>query len=191
MGWFSKRRTPEPARESHPDVAYEPRARVRPEASLHEISERRGVVGTELRASVYLYDERKLLISSVSGLAEVGSASVLPWEIDDETLGLAVCDHLLAFRPNSPPDMRDLKLADWAVLRASGARSGKAFEAKAWMVLVETRNGTISFDARPRTTFHDSDVFAGGSSSQEHAQCGRALKRTLAAAMALRGAGFF
>lgn len=191
MGWFPKRRTPEPARDLKTDSAYEPRARVRPDASLHEISERRGVVGTELRARVYLYDERKLLISSVSGIAEVGAVSVLPWEIDDEALGLAICDHLLAFRPNSPPDMPALKLADWAVLRASGARSGKAFEAKAWMVLVETCNAAISFDARPRATFHDSAVFAGGSSSQEHARCGRTLKQTLEAAMALRSAGFY
>ena len=189
MGWLFKggKLKAAPA-EQAVDKPYVPVPRALPHASHVEIAARRSTVGKELRARLYLYDDSQLLISSVSGIAETGLVTVLTSDVDDEVLGLAVCDHLLAFQRRSPENLRDDRLADWAVYRASGAKSGKRFEEKAWMVMIDTINSAIQFQVRPRITLH-SEIFAGGQSGSDHANCGATLKRTLLAAKALRAAG--
>eukprot|EP01030_Chromulinospumella_sphaerica_P018951 gene18951-18826_t len=163
MNWFTKKRQAGAATAFN-DVPYQPAPRVLPNASHVEIPARRAVIGTELRARLYLHEDRQLLISAVRGIAETGPVTVLDPGVDDETLGRTVCDHLLAFRPRSPDNMRDQKLTDWAVYQASGARSVKRFEEKAWMVFIDTLNSSILFEARPRLTRHG-DIFAGGRAS--------------------------
>lgn len=187
MSWFGKKPQAGASTVLN-DVPYQPAPRVLPTASYVEVPARRTVIGSELRARLYLHEDRQLLISSVNGIAETGPVTVLATDVDDETLGRTICDHLLAFRPRSPDNMRDQKLTDWPAYKASGAKSVKRFEENAWMVFVDTVNSTVRFEASPYRSHHQA-VFAAGRAGLDHADIGATLKRVLTAAEALRTAG--
>ncbi|RYF89257.1 MAG: hypothetical protein EON95_19100 [Caulobacteraceae bacterium] len=178
MGWFSKVR---------PDAPYQPVPRALETASYVELKARCEAVGQPLSASLYLYEGR-LLISAIRGIAECGPIIGLSTDIDDETLGRTICDQLLAFRAQSPDDLRSRKLTDWEAYRASGAKSVKRFEERAWIVYIRAEHSLVRFEARPYRSPHE-EVFAAGRASPDHADCGATLKRTLRAAEALRAAG--
>jgi hypothetical protein len=153
-----------------------------------EISNRKIAVGRELQAWLYLYDNRMLIICSVSGISETGEPSVLPLDVSDEDLGRCVCDHLLRFKPKSPENMRDRKKSDWAAYRVSHAKSMRHFEEKSWMVRVDTINTAISVYAFPRNSLWP-EINAYGCARPMHENLGGTIRRTLRAATVLRENG--
>ena len=69
-----------------------PVQRVLPNASFVELAARKAELGRELEARLHAYRD-KLILTSVSGISEVGEPTVLPETVSDEELGRCVCDH--------------------------------------------------------------------------------------------------
>ncbi len=177
------------------DRPYVPGPRVLATASYVEIAERQDAVGHMLRARLFLYNDDRFLISSVAGISEVGEPTVLPVSIDDETLGLSVCDHLLAYLHETPPLAPGEKASDWPAFIASKAKSMKQFEAKLWHVDIMGGRGGLSIDARPRVPQRPhsrgemTNVYARGSARLDHENIGQRLRATLEAARVITEAG--
>jgi hypothetical protein len=167
---------------------YVPSGRVFAKGSMVEISDRKAAVRSELQARLYLYDNRMLIVCSVSGISEIGEPSVLPLDVSDEDFGRCVCDHLLRFKPKSPENMRNHKLSDWSAYRASRAKSVRRFEEKSWMVRVVTINTAISIFTSPRNSLWR-EIHAHGYASPMHEKLGSTIRRTLRAAAVLRENG--
>jgi len=124
--------------------------RVLPDASYVEITKRKKEVREDLKAALYLFEE-KLIVSSISGCFEVGEPTVLDANVSDMTLGETICDHLLQFDPNTPRRSQPYKLTDWAAYRVSGAPSVKSFESHCWMVDLSTvGDNSVVVRAQPR-----------------------------------------
>lgn len=111
-------------------------------------------------------------------------------DVDDATLGEALAGRLRAFDPRSPAEVGGVK--DWRVLRASQARSARAFDAQALYVHVATRNGVLEFRACPRDSTHDS-LHAGADLGLDAtpAAMGVTLRCLLQAVRVLRAGGAF
>ena len=105
-----------------------PQERVLEYQSTREIADAMKRLKCGLRAAVYLYDESKFIICSISGNTEYGEPLVLNEDVSNEDLGRAVCDALLAYKRDNPPGRNADTLADWAAFQASGAKTGKAFD---------------------------------------------------------------
>lgn len=143
-----------------------------------------------LRAAVYLYDESKYIISSISGFTEYGEPVVLEDNVSDEDLGLALCDALLAYKRDNPPGRPADKLADWAAFRASGAKTGKAFESNSWYVYAQTINTVFRMEARPRiSNNHDLVATVTKPTGAMHVSVGQSLRKAIEGARALRKEG--
>jgi hypothetical protein len=169
---------------------YIPVPRIHPDLSSIEIGRRREDIGHELKARLYLF-RGKLIVSSVAGISEYGQPTVLPFDGDVSRLGLCLCDHLLQFRPKTPPSPpgRNAKLKDWKVLQASGAKSAWEFQENAWVVLVETMNSAILINAGPYNSLHKEIKVQGMTSLGPHEDIGNTVPRTLKAASVLRENG--
>ena len=157
-----------------------------PESPKRKLTEKRDKLGTELKASVYLYDGSRFIVSAISGLTEHGTPEVLDIRASDEVLGCAVLAALDRF-DTTIIDASKQTLADWPAYQASGAKSGRAFERDSMYVRVRTRRSAIVFNAGPRISNH-SDLTASvtcslGATDQA---IGAALRKALAAATALR-----
>lgn len=177
------------------DGSYVARPRRLATASYVEIAERRDAVGHDLRARLFLYNEDRFLICSVAGIAEVGGPTVLPLDIDDETLGLSICDHLLAYLHETPPLAPGEKASDWPAFIASRAKSMRQFEAKLWHVDITGGRVGLYIDARPRVPQRPhsrgemTNVHARGSARLDHEHIGQQLRATLRAARVITEAG--
>ena len=159
--------------------------RVIPEGSYVEIANRKKQLECDLRARLYLYEEKhRIIVSSVSGIAETGNPTILPDDISDEELGRTVCDHLLEFDPNTPRG-RPPNPREWPAFRASGARSVTRFESHSWYVHVETVGVSIRVNANPRKSLHR-EISVEGIARPDHANLGAVIRRALSGAIALR-----
>jgi hypothetical protein len=159
-----------------------------PEGSYIEIADRKKRLKSDLHARLYWYEERhRIIISSVSGIAETDIPTVLPEDVSDDDLGRAVCDHLLAFEPNTP-DIRARKRADWPAFVASGAHSVSGFESHSWHVRVETVGVSIRVNASPLKSLHG-EISVEGVAGPNHADLGAVIRRVIAGAVALREKG--
>lgn len=164
-------------------------SRVLPDHSAREILNLREKLGTELRASLYLYNEEKFIICAIAGFAEHGSPEVLDIDTSDDALGLALCDKLLEFKPEGEFSGASRKLTDWAAFKSSGAKTVKSFENNSVFVYVRTANTAIDMEAAPRVTLEKElkarYVLSNGSS---HSEIGRAIRKVIKAANVLRQA---
>lgn len=162
--------------------------RVLPSGSYVEIASRKKQLSCDLRASLYLYEKgQRIIVSSISGIAETGSPTVLPDDVSNDELGRTVCDHLLEFDPKSPAVIGS-KVTEWPAFVASGARSATGFESRSWYVYVRTAGDSIQVKAQPRKSLHD-EISVAGVARPDHASLGAAIRRALAGAMALREKG--
>jgi hypothetical protein len=158
------------------------------------IHRKRTALGGELQATVYCYAARCFLVSSIrcppgTGLSlETGDPSVLPFDATNADLGRAVCEHLLRHDPREVPNLRDHKLTDWPVYKASRAKSGKSFESQSSRVGVATINLIIRLEAAPVRSA-DPNLCVKGSSNPVHEELGAAIRKVLNASDALREAG--
>lgn len=164
--------------------------RVSPERSTHELMDARKRNRCELRASVYLYRNTKFIICCVADIAEYGEPIVLGADVPDEQLGVAVCDQLLNYKSRSKTRPSKWTLDDWAAYKASGAKSGRAFEADCMFAYITTVNTAILIDAAPRVS-NERDLAARCSipNGYIHAQIGAAVRKAIRAAGVLRDAG--
>ena len=167
-----------------------PPGRVLEHQSTREIADAMKRLKCGLRAAVYLYDESRFIISSIAGNTEYGEPVVLENGVPDEDLGLAVCDALLAYKRDDPPGPNRGRLDDWAAYRASGAKTGKAFENNSWYVYVRTVKTAIRMGAGPRTSNnHDLQAVTTKPIGTMHVGIGQALRKAIAGARALRKEG--
>lgn len=172
------------------DPPYVPGPRALQTGSFVELAARLKALDTPLRATAYAIGDR-IIISQSVGVGpelEVGEPIVLTTDIDDEHLGRAICDQLLAFRRGPLPDMRDRKLTDWAAYRASGARSIKQFEAKGYRISLRTVGDSIRLEAAPITSLHEA-IGVAAIAPPDHADGGARCRRVLKGAAALRDSG--
>ncbi len=166
-----------------------PPGRVLEHQSTREIADAMKRLKNRLRAAVYLY-ESKFIICSISGFTEYGEPVVLEEDVSDEDLGRAVCDALLAYKRDNPPGRNADRLADWGAFRASGAKSGKAFENNSWYVYVRTINTVFRMEARPRVSNNKYLVAAATKPlGTLHVGVGQSLRKAIAGAKALRKEG--
>ncbi|PZO48541.1 MAG: hypothetical protein DCF16_16175 [Alphaproteobacteria bacterium] len=135
-----------------------------------------------------MYEEKqRIIVSSVSGIAETGAPTVLALDVSNDELGRVVCDHLLAFEPETPANLPSNK-TEWPAFIASGARSVSGFESHSWQVLVETVGDCIRINARPLKSLHH-EISVEGIERPHHANLGAVIRRVLAGALALREKG--
>lgn len=153
------------------------------EGSWVELAARTAAVRRPLTMRLYLYDGW-FLLCRVAGSTEVGEVMRLKQDVSDHELGLLICDHLLQFRRTEPQGVRT-KQTDWPAYRASGARSVRAFESKAWMVQVFARGGAIDIVAAPRKTLKP-QLAAHYMATARHTDIGAGVRSALKAAQTLR-----
>lgn len=164
--------------------------RILQDQSTRELTDTKKKLGTELRAALYLYNEDKFIVCSIAGIAEYGEPTVLDANASDEALGLALCDKLLAFKPKNEQDLTTLKQDDWAAFKASGAKTGKAFEQKSIYVYIRTANTAIEIEATPRlTNENELKALCSISNGRNHSEIGKAIRKATNAATLLRNAG--
>jgi hypothetical protein len=164
-----------------------------PGSSLHAIERKRAATKGELMAHVYRHAARQFLVTSImhvpgSVILECGEPSVLPFDVSDDELGRAVCEHLLRHEAREPPNLRNMKLTDWPVFKASRERSVSGFEAKSSIVTVETKGGVLVLEAAPVRSLQ-SGVSVKGNVRPFHQELGGMIRMTLRGADALRQAG--
>lgn len=164
-----------------------------PGSSLLAIGRRRAAIGGELRAHVYRHADSKFLLVSImsvpgSAMLETGEPSVLPFDAADDALGRSVCEHLLQHDARQPPDLRDRKLTDWAVFRASQESAVSGFESRSMRVAVATANLLLELEAAPLRSLHP-EISVKGIAHPRHGELGATIRRSLAAVDALRQAG--
>jgi hypothetical protein len=140
------------------------------------------------KACLYEFDE-KYLVCSVAGIAETGSISLLDVSSDDEALGAAALKHLGEFEKESPLDLRDHKLTDWVAFQKSGAKSVKAFEEGLWHVDLATMNSAVLIWARPRKSLHHELAAYMTAGRLDAEGAGKAIRKAIEAAKALRDGG--
>lgn len=164
------------------------RSRALPERSAREIADARKRARMELAASLYFYNDEKFIVCAIADIREHGEPTVLDRDVPDDVLGLAVCDKLIAYTPRHKPSGH--KLDDWPAYRASGAKSGKAFEQASTFVYVSTINTAIRIAASPRVTNDDTlRAVCTVASTQMHVDIGAAVRKAIAASATLREAG--
>jgi hypothetical protein len=165
-------------------------ARALPDHSTRELTDIKQSLGSELCAALYLYNDDKFIVSSIAGIAEYGEPIVLDANTTDESLGLALCDKLLEFKPRNNQDLSRSKLDDWPAYKASGAKSGKAFEQKSTYVYVTTINSAIHIEAAPRATNEQNlKALCSIPNGRSHSEIGAAVRKAINAATLLRNAG--
>jgi hypothetical protein len=162
-----------------------------PNHSLQDLTGHRTDVGGEIKAHLYLYNQR-FIISSVAAIAEYGPVTTIPFDAPDREIGSAACNHLVRFVPDLPPNLRDQTSEDWQAYQASGARSVKQFNAGAWRVSISTLNMALCLEAQP-VWAQVSSLFAGSAIglATRHAGIGAAIRRVLKAAAVLNENGLF
>jgi hypothetical protein len=173
---------------THKGIHMIPRAS--PGRSVRELIDAKTRIGKELRAAGYLYDNRTLIFSSITDIAECGPVQLLGIDDSDEEIGLSICDRLLESGRHDPGNIRDHKLSDWKAFVASGAKSSKHFEASSLYFSMETVNSAIILRARHRLSLEPSFwMSATLSNGQTHDVFGAAIKRLVRGVKTLRDAG--
>ncbi|WP_417705780.1 hypothetical protein [Rheinheimera aquimaris] len=168
--------------------------RKKPEKVLHEhaakeINDLKKTLGTELKASLYLYKEEKFIICSIAGFAEYGEPTVLDVNAADAAIGLAVYDKLLKFKAKSIELRPSGKLEDWPAYKASGAKTGNFFESNSIFVYFRTFNTVINMDAAPRISLEKSlKAHCSIPNGISHLEIGREIRKVIKAANVLRQA---
>jgi hypothetical protein len=158
-------------------------------ASYVEINNHKKRVGRDLRAALYLYDNSKLIATSIAGFCETDEPTVLTVDAPNVLVGETICDHLLRFHPKTPRRSENLKKTDWPAYQVSGARSVSSFESHCWMVHIKTiGDNSVSMLAVPYKSLHP-EVGVEGTARPEHEQVGAVLRRALNSAFAVRAAG--
>jgi hypothetical protein len=164
--------------------------RVLDNQSTREIADTRERLNSELRASIYLYDDSKFIICAIACDTEHGEPIVLEVNASDDELGRSICDKLLEFNPKNLARHTEAKLSDWKAYGVSGAKSGKAFERKSYFVYIKTVNSAITIEANPRVTNEkDLSALCTISSGRLHIEIGAAVRKAINAAKLLRDAG--
>jgi hypothetical protein len=164
--------------------------RVLDNQSTREIADTRKRLKSELRASLYLYDDSIFIVCAIAGSAEHGEPAVLSVDTSDDELGITVCDKLLAFNPRELARREDLSLSKWRAYNVSGAKSAKAFERHSFYAYISTVNAAITIDARPRITNEkDLSALCAVSTGQRHSEIGEAVRKAINASKVLREAG--
>jgi hypothetical protein len=98
-----------------------------------------------------------------------------------------ICEHLLAHEAREPPNVREHKATDWAAFKVSGDRSVTGFETKSWCVTIDTAGQSLTLEAAPVRSAHP-DLAVKAGAAPEHAPLGAAVRKSLNAVAALRGA---
>lgn len=161
--------------------------RALPDRSIAEIAEAKERLNSELRAAMYLYDNEKFIVCSITGITEYGEPIVLDVDTSDENLGKALCDKLLDFSPKCL-DGSNYTLSDWKAFKASGAKTARKFENKSVYIYVTTVNAAIIIEAAPRTS-NEKNLKARCSTTGKHVQVGADIRKAIKASKALRDAG--
>ncbi|MBT9290086.1 hypothetical protein [Prosthecodimorpha staleyi] len=154
--------------------------------------------GHPLKATVYRYDRKMFLVTSIQwkdGLSrEFGDPSVLPIDIENEVLNKTICEHLLRHESSnpilggSPRGMSYSIKNNWPIFMASKAKSMTSFESRSFQVAIEAHLHGVLLDARPRKTLHPS-ITVHAEVRPELEDLGAAVRRVLRGADALREAG--
>ncbi|MDJ0760915.1 MAG: hypothetical protein QNJ19_16090 [Woeseiaceae bacterium] len=166
------------------------RERVLPGHSTRELTDAKKRCKGELCAAIYLYDDSVFILSAIAGHTEAGEAVVLDVDVSDEALGETLCDKLIEYEPNDRRERPSHPVRDWAVFRASGARSGRGFEERSFYGYVRTINTAIRIDVTPRKTNHpEIRASCSLSNGQSHSSIGAAVRRAFEASKILRQAG--
>ncbi len=164
--------------------------RVLPDYSVREITDAKSRIGSELRVALYLFEEKKFFVSAISGIAECGDPSALDAIVDDEILGLTVCDKLLEYSPKNKRDLSKYTLEDWAVYKVSGAKTSKYFEHESIYVSIYTLNSALQIEARPHiSNVPELTALCSISNASSHSAIGEAIRRAINASRVLRDAG--
>lgn len=164
--------------------------RVLPGHSTRELTDTKRSRRCELCASLYLYNNEKLIVCSIAGNTEHGEPAVLDVNESDEILGLTLCDKLLEFQPREDRGRPQHKLEDWAAYAISGAKTGKAFKNNSIYVYVSTVNTAIRIEATPIVTNErDLKALCVLSNGQSHTEIGAAIRKAVEAVRLLRNAG--
>ncbi len=163
--------------------------RALPDHSVREITDTKSRIGGELRAALYLFEEKKLIVSAISGIVESGEPVVLDAGVEDEIIGLTVCDKLLEYSPRNQQDLSKYTSDDWAVYKVSGAKTLKYFERESTYVAIGTLNSAIQIEASPRISNHpELKALCSISNGLSHAAIGEAIRRAINASRVLRDA---
>lgn len=112
--------------------------------------ELKATVQVELRTVLYAYNEQHFIVCSTTGISEAGEPAVLTFDVGDQELGAVVLSKLLETYVFPKPAYKENKLADWPAFRASGAKTGRAFEENSIYITVATVNTGLRVEARPR-----------------------------------------
>lgn len=154
--------------------------------------------GHPLKATVYRYDQKMFLITSIQwkdGLScEFGEPSVLPIDVSNDDLGRTIGEHLLRHESSdpilggSPRNMKYSIKKNWPIFVASKAKSMTSFESRSFQVTIEAHLHGLRLDARPRKTLHPS-ITVHAEVRPELEDLGAAVRRVLRGADALRDAG--
>lgn len=161
-----------------------------PGYSAKELTSIKKKLDSELRASLYFYNNDMYIVCSIAEASEYGEPTVLDSNVSDENIGLVVCDKLLEFRPRSIGTRSKPTLDDWSAYKVSGAKSGKAFEQKSIFVYISTVNTDIHVEVAPRVLFDQGRralcTMANGCS---HSEIGAAIRKAIDASILLCNAG--
>ncbi|MDR1967252.1 MAG: hypothetical protein LBQ32_00970 [Burkholderiaceae bacterium] len=158
--------------------------------SVREIIDTKSRINSELRAALYLFEGKKFILSAISVIVEYGEPAVFDVNVEDELLGLTICDKLLEYSPENTRDLSKYKLDDWAVYKASGAKTSKYFERESVYVSVNTLNSSIQIEASPRiSNAPELKALCSISNGLSHTAIGEAIRKAIRASGVLRDAG--
>ena len=164
--------------------------RVLEHQSTREIADLKKKIKTELKASIYFFDNSKFIICSIVGSSEYGKPIVLDMNTKDEVLGEALCDALLRFKPQNIVGETIDKASDWEAYIVSGEKICKSFELKSTFIFVNTQNSALDISACPRISNEKRlSAVCSVSTHSLHIEIGSAIRKAIGASHILREAG--
>jgi hypothetical protein len=150
--------------------------------SGEELRNYRHSIGCELHVHVYALIKDKFIIAPVDGSKgayfEAREVTVLPFDVDDETLGSCIFDNLLWYNPASPTDFKGKK-TDWLAFKASGLKTVKDFEQTAIGISISTINDVMKIETRPLQTWLSPIYIGANHLGSLHAAFAANLRSTL------------
>jgi len=159
--------------------------------SVGELTDYKQSIGHELRVHVYALMNAKFIIAPLNGSGgayfQIREVTVLPFDIDDDTLGRCICDNLLWHHTTIPTPF-DGRKSEWPVFKASGLKAVKHFEQSAVWSSVATLNTVLEIETRPLHTLAI-NLYAGArmSAASLHIEIAAELRNTLKAVSILQG----
>jgi hypothetical protein len=150
-------------------------------------------IGCELHVHVYALMKDKFIIAPVNGSKgayfEARDVTVLPFDIDDETLGSCVFDNLLWYSPSAPTDFKGKK-TDWPAFKAAGMKAVTHFEQTAIGISISTINDVVKIETRPLQTWMKPLYIGAHNLGSLHIEFAASLRNTLKVVSILEEANF-